>query len=142
MIQPTVFLARLLAGGPVPAVKGEAAARAVGISPRTLDRARHRLGVVARRQGGRWWWSLPSKDATAAVAPAPKGAMPLAPVPAPPPDRRRVADLRPGDLVRWNGRDWPLLTMAMRDRVPVVYFRCNEAAGGIACHPVWAVSVP
>lgn len=59
------LLHRLLAGGPVAAADGEAAARAEGISSRTLDRARRQLGVVATRDGGHWLWSLPhAKDAT------------------------------------------------------------------------------
>jgi hypothetical protein len=59
------FLQEQLADGDVKARDGEAGARASGIAPRTLDRARRRLGVRAYSVGYRpktWWWSL-SKDA-------------------------------------------------------------------------------
>jgi putative DNA primase/helicase len=60
------FLREFLAGGPMPAKEGEEHARALGIAPRTLDRARKKLGVLARRKSegkdgkGQWLWSLPS----------------------------------------------------------------------------------
>jgi hypothetical protein len=59
------FLRDKLANGPVPAREGEEDARALGIAPRTLKRARKRLRVIARRESdgadgrGRWLWSLP-----------------------------------------------------------------------------------
>src|SRR5262249_20569182 len=43
------FLCELLAAGDVPAEDCERAARSVGISQRTLRRARHRLGVKSRK---------------------------------------------------------------------------------------------
>ncbi len=33
-----------------------------GISERTLERAKARLGVIARRQGGHWYWKLQEKQ--------------------------------------------------------------------------------
>lgn len=61
------FLRDLLADGDVRAAEGERAARANGISPRTLDRARRRVGVRAYPVGYHpkvWWWRLSPKDAT------------------------------------------------------------------------------
>ncbi len=60
------FLRELLAQGPVPAKDVERDRRAAGISERTLDRAKARLGVRARKEGrpgeaGRWAWSLPEE---------------------------------------------------------------------------------
>jgi hypothetical protein len=58
------FLRRELANGEVVASRLEMKARASGISPRTLDRARARLKVVSRRTGfakkGKCWCSLPT----------------------------------------------------------------------------------
>ena len=58
------FLLEELSHGEVAAVDVEANARDEGISARTLDRARTRLGIVSRRSGfgreGRSWLSLPS----------------------------------------------------------------------------------
>ena len=50
-----VWLRTLLASGERPAAEVEAKALCIGISPRTYDRARKRLGVTSRRIGfGRW----------------------------------------------------------------------------------------
>ncbi len=62
------FLRELLASGEVAASDVFKAARAAGISERTLYRTKARLGVRARHEGqpgrpGAWWWSLP-KTAT------------------------------------------------------------------------------
>lgn len=61
------FLRDLLAEGPVPAVDGAFHAASLGISERTLTRARRRLGVVAQRRGAGpgvvWSWSLPAAEA-------------------------------------------------------------------------------
>lgn len=51
-----LLLRELLVGGPVPTVEVERRAAAVGISPRTLARARQRLAVRARRVGGLAEW--------------------------------------------------------------------------------------
>jgi hypothetical protein len=49
------WLRTLLASGERPAAEVEAKALCIGISPRTYDRARKRLGVTSRRIGfGRW----------------------------------------------------------------------------------------
>lgn len=58
------FLTQELQAGPRPAKTVRDAARAVGISDRTLDRAKWRRGVVACRVGGiadegHWVWALP-----------------------------------------------------------------------------------
>src|SRR5262249_4161597 len=57
------FLRRELADGEVAATRLEEKAKASGISPRTLDRARARLKVISRRTGfakeGKCWLSLP-----------------------------------------------------------------------------------
>ena len=66
------FLTAELADDDAEAKKLRSAARAVGISDRTLDRARKRLAVEAYRSGGfgelgKWYWRLPTKDATLGV---------------------------------------------------------------------------
>lgn len=55
------FLREILREGPVPAVDGVFQASTLGISERTLTRARRRLGVVAFRDGGVWKWSMPAR---------------------------------------------------------------------------------
>jgi hypothetical protein len=61
--QAVAFLRRELADGEVAATLLEEKAKASGISPRTLDRARARLKVISRRTGfakeGKCWLSLP-----------------------------------------------------------------------------------
>ena len=54
------FLRELLADGPVSAKEGEEAAKANGITRRTLERARKELGVKAKKNGfeGGWTWAL------------------------------------------------------------------------------------
>jgi RecA-family ATPase len=66
------FLREFLAGGPAPAKDGEEHARAIGIAPRTLKRARKKLGVVAEKGGLRegWTWRLPPEGGQI----SPKGA--------------------------------------------------------------------
>lgn len=60
------FLRELLADGPVPAKKVKAAARDAGIADRTLDRAKKRTGVEAKRHGfgaeGVWYWALTATE--------------------------------------------------------------------------------
>ena len=62
-------LLQILADGPLPAKEARIEARAAGIADRTLDRARHALGIVARKVGQpgakeQWWeWALPPKGA-------------------------------------------------------------------------------
>ena len=55
------WLRGILAGGPVPAKDVKQRAQRDGIAPRTLDRAKARLGVRATREGfgGPWVWRLP-----------------------------------------------------------------------------------
>jgi hypothetical protein len=56
------FLRELLSAGPVPAREVPREARAAGIAPRTLERAKGRLGVKSIRPGGftgPWFWRLP-----------------------------------------------------------------------------------
>jgi hypothetical protein len=64
MDQAITFLRRELANGEVAATRLEEKAKANGISPRTLDRARARLNVTCRRTGfaksGKSWLSLPT----------------------------------------------------------------------------------
>lgn len=54
------FLLSRLAHGPVPAAVVLAEAKARGISERTLDRAKARLGIRSRRVRGGWVWTLPA----------------------------------------------------------------------------------
>ena len=58
------FLRDRLSAGPVPAKDGEEHARALGIAPRTLARARKKLGVIAEKVGLKegWTWSLPAEE--------------------------------------------------------------------------------
>ncbi|MBI3104107.1 MAG: AAA family ATPase [Candidatus Rokubacteria bacterium] len=70
------LLREQLADGERPAVEVQQAARANGISDRTLNRAKRRLGVKARHTGqpGRrqaWYWSLPDPDWSPKVATEP-----------------------------------------------------------------------
>ena len=57
------FLQELLANGPLPSPQVEKAARAAGISPITLRRAKDVLGVKAKKNsfGGGWAWELPDR---------------------------------------------------------------------------------
>jgi hypothetical protein len=48
-----------LAGGPVPAADMEEMAEELGISPKTLHRAKSALGVISVKRGGCWYWELP-----------------------------------------------------------------------------------
>lgn len=61
------FLRQLLRDRPVQAVDGLFQASTLGLSDRTLTRARRRLGVVAVRSGGHgaWMWALPGQPVTA-----------------------------------------------------------------------------
>lgn len=53
------FLKRELRAGPRKAREMETRAKDEGISKRTLDRARSKIGVRAKQKRGRWFWSLP-----------------------------------------------------------------------------------
>jgi len=55
-----VFLREELGTTPVKSRELERDARRMGISERTLNRARSRLGVRPQKLGGEWWASLPS----------------------------------------------------------------------------------
>jgi hypothetical protein len=57
------FLRDFLAAGPMLAKEGEEAARAHGIAPRTLARARKKLGDLAEKGGLKegWTWRLPAR---------------------------------------------------------------------------------
>lgn len=58
------FLRDILAAGPKPVNDIRAEAKAAGISDRTLDRAKERLPIRAKKHGqGYWSWELPPKDA-------------------------------------------------------------------------------
>jgi putative DNA primase/helicase len=57
------FLMGLLADGQVPAEQVKAAAKVMGISEKTLDRAKKELGIDPKKAGmkGPWMWGLPVK---------------------------------------------------------------------------------
>jgi hypothetical protein len=61
------FLRQHLAGGePVARKDIQSAAKAAGIAPATLRRARERLGVATYKESsltGRWYWRLPNRVA-------------------------------------------------------------------------------
>ncbi|MFE7525230.1 hypothetical protein ACFU7Y_05865 [Kitasatospora sp. NPDC057542] len=63
------LLSRMLAAGPAPARDVLAAAAAVGLAPRTVQRARRQLGVVASKTGGGWVLSLPGRGSSGRGAP-------------------------------------------------------------------------
>jgi hypothetical protein len=54
------FLNSFLAKGRKAATAVVREAEARNISDRTLDRAKRNLRIVARKEGARWWWSLPA----------------------------------------------------------------------------------
>jgi hypothetical protein len=59
------WLAATLAEGPLPAKEVSAAATAVGITERTLRRARTALSIIVQKdpgKGGGWTWRLPTKN--------------------------------------------------------------------------------
>jgi hypothetical protein len=58
MTRAMTFLCHALGAGPVPAAQVTAQAVRSGIGPRLLRRARERLGVHVRQQGGAWVWEL------------------------------------------------------------------------------------
>ena len=58
--QARTFLRDLLSRGAVPQKDIEEAAKAEGISERTLRRAKQKLGVRARKDGDRWLWEMPA----------------------------------------------------------------------------------
>jgi hypothetical protein len=52
------LLLRLLETGPVPATEIMAHGERVGISPRTMKRAKSALAVTSRKEGQVWLWSI------------------------------------------------------------------------------------
>jgi hypothetical protein len=64
-------LRQILLGGAVTAENARKQARAAGVSDRTLDRAKARLGVRAVKRGfsGSWEWELPEADPKSAKPP-------------------------------------------------------------------------
>jgi hypothetical protein len=69
--EAVAWLEDALAEGPEPAADIKARSRADGISPRTLDRAKAELNVVAAPDGfrGPWVWRLPKEGPAAQSAP-------------------------------------------------------------------------
>ncbi len=61
------WLRQALTDGKVPSTKLAAEATREGISERTLNRAKKRLGVVSERDGGAWYWSLPDEPNTSGI---------------------------------------------------------------------------
>jgi hypothetical protein len=53
------FLRDYLDDGQEPAEGVKTAASARSISGRTLDRAKDKIGVIAKKRGNRWFWTLP-----------------------------------------------------------------------------------
>lgn len=58
------WLREVLRAGPMAAQEVERIARDAGISPKSLRRAREKLGIKPQKQGfgGGWWWSLPEDE--------------------------------------------------------------------------------
>ncbi|MFF4818919.1 hypothetical protein ACFY2K_30565 [Kitasatospora sp. NPDC001309] len=63
------LLARMLAAGPAPTRDVLAAAAAVGLAPRTVQRARRQLGVVASKTASGWVLALPDRGSSVGGAP-------------------------------------------------------------------------
>ncbi|MFJ6380108.1 hypothetical protein ACIQI7_08920 [Kitasatospora sp. NPDC092039] len=63
------FLSSILAAGPAPAREVLAAATAVGLAPRTVQRARRQLGVVAVKTATGWVLSMPVRGPSSGGAP-------------------------------------------------------------------------
>lgn len=62
-----IFLRNELAAGPVPGKEVYSSAESIGISKRTLERAKAQISVITRRMGekgkrgsGNWTWDLPA----------------------------------------------------------------------------------
>jgi len=76
--QADTWLRDVLAAGPVQVRELKSAVRAAGLAWRTVEEAKHRLGVETDRVGygasGRWYWRLP--DATQAAPKAASGDAP------------------------------------------------------------------
>lgn len=53
------LLKKILAAGPMAATAIEQAADRLGLNPRTLYRAKRRLGIKSKRVGHAWLWWLP-----------------------------------------------------------------------------------
>jgi hypothetical protein len=72
LAEATDFLRAELAHGRKTGTEVKAAAKSAGISNRTLDRARTRLGVIAAPDGyrGPWTWGLPNHTAPDSAHPA------------------------------------------------------------------------
>jgi putative DNA primase/helicase len=79
------FLQDKLSAGAVPAKDAEEHARAIGIAPRTLRRARKKLGVIAEKAGLKegWNWRLPPEGGQVSPKAAIKNNGPLRPSLAP-----------------------------------------------------------
>jgi hypothetical protein len=63
------FLCELLTSGSRPVTEVEAEAKAAGIRPMTLRRAREKLRIVPKKKGyfpGAWHWELPQKGGVSA----------------------------------------------------------------------------
>ncbi len=62
--EAAAFLAALLANGPVAVKVLEKEAHGAGHAWRTIERAKHQLGVKAEKKGltGGWFWALPAAD--------------------------------------------------------------------------------
>jgi len=80
------WLARLLSAGPVKVREIQTAAKSAGISMRTVERAKKRLGVKAAKLDMRtgWIWTLPDKDRHKATAQSEQVTIPTPEAPASP----------------------------------------------------------
>jgi len=61
------WLRQALQGGRVASAKLAAEAKREGISERTLNRVKKRLGVESARDGGTWYWTLPDEPNISAI---------------------------------------------------------------------------
>jgi len=68
LAEATAWLGHVLADGAAPGADVKRQAKADGIAPRTLDRAKRKLGIVCRPDGfgGPWLWEFPSSNGQSA----------------------------------------------------------------------------
>jgi putative DNA primase/helicase len=103
------YLREALAHGPIPAKEGEEGARAQGIAPRTLKRARKKLGVIAEKGGLKegWTWRLPSEECQTTPKSANKNNGPLRPTLAPFETAPHSSAPAPNGKNPWDDLDLP-----------------------------------
>lgn len=110
------FLRRELTGHDVQVTDLEAMAQAIGISERTLNRARDELGLRPRRVAGRWWLSLHwTRDNAADDADPDPPPPPASPAP-PPPCHESLIDVSKSDDIDDSAMRFSLIELDVTKR--------------------------